>query len=237
VPATVETALRGVVLFRELTDDELAVLARQATVRRHDRQTIIFSQGDPGDGLYLLLDGHVGISRQNVDGNELLLSVHERGEYFGELALFDSEPRSATAVAIDDCTLLFLSKAGFRAFLSDHPAALFTCLEVLTRRLRQLTDLADEIALLDIRSRLARRLLRLATQGIVASGDAGSGRAAGEFRVTQQQLASMLGATRESVNKHLNALVDAGIIRMERGRIRILDLARLRAASEGLPAR
>jgi CRP-like cAMP-binding protein len=179
-------------------------------------------------------EGHVGISRQNPDGDELMLAVYEPGEYFGELALFDEQPRSASAVAIDDTTLLFLSRAAFREFLESHPSAVFTLLEGTARLLRRLTDLADEIALLDVRSRLARRLLRLADQGVVETGEGPRRRMQSSFRITQQQLANMTGATRESVNKHLNSFVDDGIIRLERGHIRILDPDRLEAASEGL---
>lgn len=234
VSTRVDTALRKVSLFRDLSDNELHVLTGQAILRHFSRHEVIFSQGDPGDGLYLVLDGHVGITRQNPDGDELLLSVHEHEEYFGELALFDRQPRSATATAVDECTLLFLPKVGFRALLDQHPQAVYTCLEVIVGRLRKLTDLADEIALLDIRTRLARRLLRLATEGVVEMGEGHSPSSPGDYRITQQELASMLGATRESVNKHLSSFVDAGVIRLDRGHICILDHARLKAASQEL---
>jgi CRP-like cAMP-binding protein len=222
-------ALRQVMLFRELPEAELEVLAGQVVLRPYGRNEIIFSQGDAGDGLYCVAGGHVGISRTSADGAELLLSVHEPGEHFGELALFDGEPRSATATAVDDCTLLFLSRSAFRAFLESHPSALFTCLMVIVRQLRRLTDLADEIALLDVRSRLARRLLRLGQQRAAETGKPPRG----DFRITQQQLANMLGATRESVNKHLNCFVDEGLIKLDRGRIRILDVEGLERYSMG----
>ncbi len=233
VSATIRAALRDVALFNELSDEELAVLGSQVVERHFGRNEIIFSGGDPGDGLYIVTGGHVSISRQSEDGDELILAMHEPGEYFGDLALFDQEPRSASATAIDDCTVLFLSRAAFREFLRAHPSAVFTCLEVIVRQLRRLTDLADEIALLDVRSRLARRLLRLAEQGVVDIGDSAKHGAASSFRITQQQLASMTGATRESINKHLNSFADEGIIRIEHGRIRIFDEQRLRRYSTG----
>jgi CRP-like cAMP-binding protein len=231
---TVRAALRDVALFSELSEEELAVLAEQVVEGHYGRNEIIFSEGDVGDGLYIVTDGHVSISRQGEDGDELILSVNEAGEYFGDLALFDSEPRSASASAIDDCTLLFLSRSAFREFLRLHPSAVFTCLEVIVRRLRSLTDLADEIALLDVRSRLARRLLRLAEQGVVATGEGAEPGAGSSLRITQQQLASMTGATRESINKHLNSFADEGVIRLEHGRIRIFDVQRLKRYSAGL---
>lgn len=231
VREAVRNVLREVELFRPLDEEELAALSRQAVQRHIHRNELIFSQGDSGDGLYVIINGHVSIGRQNAEGEELILNILGPDEYFGELALFDDEPRSAGATAIEDSTVLFLSRAAFRRFMEAHPAALFTCLAVIVRQIRRLTDLADEIALLDVRSRLAKRLLHLAEQGMVQSNPAGD---QASLRITQQQLANMLGATRESVNKHLNSLVDAGIIRLERGRIHILDRARLEDCGEGL---
>jgi CRP-like cAMP-binding protein len=221
-----------VALFRDLPEPELQTLSQQVVHKHYARNEIIFSQGDAGDGLYIVDSGHVSISRQNPDGDELIFGVYEPGEYFGELALFDTEPRSATAIAIDDCAVLFLGRSTFRSFIQAHPAALLTCLEVIVAQLRRCTDIADEIALLDVRTRLARRLLRLAQQGIVETQ--GGEKPDASFRITQQHLANMMGATRESVNKHLNSLVDEGLVRLERGHILILDMDRLEEFSAGL---
>lgn len=229
---TVYGVLHDVVLFRDLGPDELEVLSQQVVRRRYGRNEIIFSQGDPGDGLYVVIEGHVSISRQNPGGDELIYGLYEPGEYFGELALFDGEPRSATAIAIESSSALFLSRAAFRSFIAAHPAALMTSLEVLVGMVRRCTDLADEVALLDVRSRLARRLLRLSRDGVVETGE---GEPHSDFHITQQQLANMMGATRESVNKHLNAFVDERILRLERGRIQLLDPARLEEIGIGLP--
>src|SRR5207248_9610951 len=123
---------------------------------------------------------------------------------FGELAMCDQAPRSAGATALEDCVPLFLPRDAFRAFLEAHPAALWTCLEVIVGQLRRLTAVADDIALLDLRGRLARCLLRLADQGAIAgAGPMGQERRERAARITQQHLANMLGATRERVNKQL----------------------------------
>lgn len=233
VTEAVDNALREVSLLRDLAPDELNTLAHQVIRRDFGRNELIFSQGDRGDGLYFVASGHVSISRQNPNGDELILAMYVPGEYFGELALFDDEPRSASATAIDDCGVFFLSRSAFRSFLGTHPAALLSCLEVIVGHLRRCTDLADEIALLDVRSRLARRLLRLAQQGVVEGERTIPGSTA-SYRITQQQLANMMGATRESVNKHLNAFVNEGIIRLERGHIHILDEKQLEACSIGM---
>src|SRR5947209_13118411 len=107
------TALREVALFRELSSPELATLAGQFVRRRYGRNELIFCQGDPGDGLYIIATGNVGIGRQGTTGNELILTVLEPGDYFGELALFDGQPRSATATAVTDASLLFLPRTAF----------------------------------------------------------------------------------------------------------------------------
>jgi CRP/FNR family transcriptional regulator, cyclic AMP receptor protein len=229
---TAGAALRDVALFRDLSDQEIDVLSRHVSRRHFGRDEMIFCQGDPGDGLYIVERGHAMISRQNPDGDELIFGLCEPGEYFGDLALFDEEPRSAGATALEDSSILFLSRGAFRQFVESHPQAVLTCLAVIVARLRRCTDIADEIALLDIRSRLARRLLRLAREGVIDSEDAPAH--AGSFRITQQQLASMLGATRESVNKHLNVFVAQGIVRLERGHIHLLDVQRLENFSLGL---
>jgi CRP/FNR family transcriptional regulator len=222
--------LRAVSLFRDLPDPELELLADSFLRRRYGRNELIFSQGDAGDGLYIIVEGQVSIGREGPAGNELIITMLEPGEYFGELALFDGEPRSASAIAATDASLLFLPRTAFRAFLEAHPGAVLTCLSVVVQQLRHCTDLVDELALLDIRSRVATRLLRLQEQA-----GSGNGRYEQEtFNITQQQLANMTGATRESINKHLNALVDEGIIRVERGHITILDRVRLEEFSEGM---
>jgi CRP-like cAMP-binding protein len=216
ITGEISSVLRDVALFRTLPEAELAVLARQVVHRHFGRNELIFSQGDRGDGLYIVADGHVRISRENANGDEVIITLHEPGEYFGELALFDEEPRSASATAEGTTSVLFLARSVFREFLEQHPAALFACLQVVVRQLRRCTDLVDELALMDVRSRLARRLLSLENGGMLGSAD-------NSFRLTQQHLAQMTGATRESVNKHLNALVDEGVVQLWRGRIRILD--------------
>src|SRR5947209_3551925 len=93
-PQAAVAALQDVALFRQLSGEELTVLAGQVVERSYGRNELIFSQGEPGDGLYIVRQGHVSISRQNPDGDELILALYEAGEYFGELALFDFEPRS-----------------------------------------------------------------------------------------------------------------------------------------------
>lgn len=160
-------ALRGVSLFSGLPEADLEELARQVVRRRVARNEVVFIQGDAGNGLYVVAEGHIGIVRQSAEGDELLLALCERGEYFGELALIDGAPRSAAAMAVDDSVLFFLPRRAFRAVLDAHPAAVWRCLEVVVGQLRRLTEVADDIALVDVRQRLAHRLVGLADRGLV----------------------------------------------------------------------
>ncbi|MGH2442919.1 MAG: cyclic nucleotide-binding domain-containing protein, partial [Chloroflexota bacterium] len=112
---TLSNALREVALFRDISPAEMESLARKIATRTFGRNQIIFSQGDPADGLYIIVHGYASISRQNPGGDELIYEVCGPGEYFGELALFDGAPRSAGATAIEECSVLFLSRPDFRA--------------------------------------------------------------------------------------------------------------------------
>lgn len=221
-----QSALAMIGLFGQLSADELDELTHQMQRQEFTRGQLIFSQGDPGDGLYILTRGRVAISRRGPDGDELILALCGPGDHFGELALFDDEPRSAGAAAVERSSILFLGRAAFRAFLETHPAAVLVCLESIVQQFRRCTDLVDEIALLDVRGRLASRLLKLGEQA-VSRGTASDG----QFRITQQQLASMIGTTRESVNKHLGAFIDEGTISLDSGGIHILNAAALRKQS------
>lgn len=222
---TIASAIRSVAPFRCLSDDDLDVLTRATVRRTYRRNQLIFSQGDPGDGLYVIESGRASIARIGPTGAEMILTLEEPGDYFGELALFDDEPRSAGATAVGDSVFLFLSRGAFQRFLDENTDAVRICLQMVVRQLRRCTDLVDELALLDVRSRLARRLLYLSGGSSLVGGEG--------MRITQQQLAGMTGTTRESINKHLNGLVDAGIIRLEHGHIAILDREALEDCSLG----
>lgn len=215
-PGTVQWALRHVAIFRDVPEAERAFLADAMQPRHYGRNEVIFPRGVAGDGLYIIMEGQISISREGMGGDEIILTMEDPGEYFGELSLFDNEPRSATATSLTSSSLLFLGRPAFQSFLATHPAAVLACLHIVVRMLRRCTDLVDELALLDVRSRLAHRLLYLADHAGTAT-----------VRITQQQLAGMAGTTRESINKHLSALVDDQVIRLDRGSVQILDANRL----------
>jgi len=227
-PDTLRAALESVPLFRDLEPDELALVLSSVRTRRYRRGEVIFHQGDPGDALHIILNGRVKISSPSETGVEAILATLRPGEFFGSLALLDGAPRSASATAVEATETLILPRERFRQLVNDVPAIRDHVLAELAHELRRLTNHVEELHFLDIAGRLAARLARLAEeQGLPAHG--------GEIRldgpITQGELAAMVGSTRQSVNKLLGFFVDDGLIRMDRDKIVIQDLAALQRAA------
>jgi CRP-like cAMP-binding protein len=215
MPAIEAAALNRVSLFTELSPDELSGLAARLRERRFPKGQIIFAQGDPGNTLYLIANGRVKIVLGSNEGKELVISVLGPGDFFGELALLDGEPRSADAVTMDACDLWLLARDDFLQFLEERPRVAVRLLAVLSRHLRRTNARAQDVAFLDVPARLARSLLELAN-GVEP------------FKVTQSELAGMVGTTRESVNKWLGYFADHGLIRLQRGSVTIVKPEALR---------
>ena len=220
-PDDIASCLRDTELFESLDADALAALVRGAKPRAFERGAIVFVQGDPGDALYVVLGGRVKISVESPDGDSMLLATLGRADTFGELALIDGEPRSATAEALDRAELLSISRQSFRAAYERHPQLASTLLEILGRLVRRVTGQAADLALLDLEGRVARLLLRLA--------DAAGSSAELDFGLTQSELASMVGGSRQSVNQILHSLERGGYIAIEGRRLTILRDRELRA--------
>jgi CRP/FNR family cyclic AMP-dependent transcriptional regulator len=222
--ASLADHLARVGLFGELTRGELAELATCVRTRRYPKGRIIFGEGDPGSHLYLIADGRVSVGTNSPDGRFLELHSFGPGEVFGELALLDGEPRSADAVALEPCELLLLSRTDFLRFLNTHPKVAIRLLAVLSRHLRRTNQQAAQIAFLPVSVRLAQVLLNLAE----SQGSSPGGGDPRTFRVTQAELATQIGATRESVNRGLSDFEEQGLIRCQRGQVTVLRSAGLR---------
>lgn len=192
-------ALRGVPFFAALSHDEVIELAERLVVRRFSAGQIVFHLGDPGGLLYIITSGKVKISHSNLDGQEALLAILGKGDFFGELALLDDSPRSATAEAIEPTETLTLHRTEFMNFIENHPAFSRHVLYVLAKRIRHMNSQISDIFFLDLPGRLARTLLNLADQHGYESED---GLEIG-LSLTQTDLAEMTGATRVSINKAL----------------------------------
>jgi CRP-like cAMP-binding protein len=231
---TIETAfaieaLRRCALFARVDDESLDVCVASLRVRRFRRGETIFHQGDPGDTLFIVESGSVKIVLPSPEGEEgAIIASLGRGDFFGELALLDGAPHSATAVALEPSEALVLRREAFDLLIDTQPALRRALFAGLAAELRRLTGHVEELHFLDLPGRLASRLVRLAhEQQPEATGEVHL-----SWPYTQSDLASMIGGTRQTVNRLLNDLVDRGLVRFEKDSLVIPDLERLRRAAE-----
>ncbi|MBV9328530.1 MAG: Crp/Fnr family transcriptional regulator [Chloroflexi bacterium] len=211
-------------LFADLSSAELIGLAALMRPRAYARDEVIYLRGDPGTAFYVIASGRVKIALTSPEGKELILRRLGPGDFHGELALLDDEPRSADAVATEPSTLLVLQRDAFRQFLGEHPTVATKLLATVSNYLRRNAELIQDATFLDVPARLARILLEL------AGGTDGSLPPAGAVipdRMKQSELASLVGATRESINKWLGSFERQGLIRYEKGQITLVKPAGL----------
>ncbi|MSR84508.1 MAG: Crp/Fnr family transcriptional regulator [Candidatus Latescibacteria bacterium] len=210
--------LRQVSLFRRLDETQLQVLASLVVERSFAKGELIILAEAEGDALFVIEQGQVKVGLIHEDGREVILSFLGPGEVFGELALLDNKPRSATVTATAPTSLLVLYRADFLRLLLGTPQIAVSLLEELAERLRRTDQQLEGLALFNVASRLAKTLLRLALErGVeVAEGYAL------EVPPTHQQLANMTGSTRETVSRVLKQLESQGYIARHEGQILIL---------------
>jgi CRP/FNR family transcriptional regulator len=218
-----DDVLAGVPLFAALDADNAELLANALTTRAVIRGHVVFSEGDPGDRLFIVLDGKVKISRAAADGRENLLAVLGPGEMFGELSLFDPGPRTATATAVTDCTLTSLDHDDLRPLLNDQPAVAVQLLQALAQRLRRTNEAMADLVFSDVPGRVAKALLDLAERFGDEEGDGVRVR----HDLTQEELAQLVGASRETVNKALSEFANRNWLRLEGRSVLLLDRERL----------
>jgi CRP-like cAMP-binding protein len=203
-------SLRQCALFHVADDAALAQLAGRLRQRRFRRNEVIFHQGDPGDSLHIVDDGSVKITLPSPEGEEAIIATLRQGGFFGELALLDGAPRSATAVALEPTTTLALPRDAFMELLDQDQGLRDALLAGLAHELRRLTGHVEELHFLDLAGRLAMRLSRLARDADPTSDEVRL-----DWPYTQSDLASMIGGTRQSVNKLLSELVAEGLVVLE----------------------
>ncbi|MDQ1368900.1 MAG: family transcriptional regulator, cyclic receptor protein [Acidimicrobiaceae bacterium] len=203
-------------LFGFLEADELTRIVADAHTVHLSRNEVLFDQGEPAEALYGVLAGRVAITLQSPDGRESVLALMEAGDLFGDMPLFDGGARSAQARALETSDLLYIPYPAVRAVLEQRPALLWTVVATLSRRLRS-TDaaLADSV-FLDVTGRTAKRLLELA-------GDSDTF----ALPITQEELAGLVGASRERVNKAISAFIRLGWLDQVDRHYRIADRAQL----------
>jgi len=229
--ASHEEVLRRVWLFSSLQPGEIAQLGRVALVRRYaPRETVVNQDDDSGD-LFAVLSGRLKVTWSDAEGGEVLLSILQTGDVFGEIALLDERPRSATVAAMEACELLVVERRGFRALLGSVPSLAQNLLQMMARRMRDLSNRTQNMSVLNAESRLAKVILQLAERFGKEEPDGGI---LLTLKLSQQELANMVGASRELVNRYLRAWEEQGIIELAQGRIVIRDVAALTAISESL---
>ncbi len=216
--------LKRVALFDGLSDDALAPLAEHLRRRTFRHGTMIFHKDQAGDALYIVESGRVRIFLPKESGEELWVEFAGPGDVFGELALLDGRPRSASAEVVEDTILHTISREEFGRYVTATPQFAMGLIELLGNRLRHLTEYAESLAFLDVHARLARVLLEMADRyGVRKDGSIEI-----DLDITQADLATMVGATRERVNRALSSFREQGAIELRGKKITLLDPGRLR---------
>ncbi len=206
-----KSLLNNVALFSGLGDSELALLEQHATIRTYPKNTIVINEGDDANALFVVLSGQVKVFLSNAEGKEIIINMQGPGEYFGELALLDSRQRSASVMTTEKAKLAFLSKTDFQRVLAEHSEIALNLIRALTGRVRILSENVKNLALLDVYGRVAKTLL-----GMAKSQD---GQLIVEQRLTQQEIANRVGASREMVARIMKDLVQGGYITVTRNQI------------------
>src|SRR4030042_1675161 len=219
--------LSQIPIFASLGDEDRRCLAEHIGRQSFRKGSTLFRRGEAGNALYIIIRGQIRIFASTRQGNEITLARLGAGEFFGEMALLDGQPRSANAEAAEDTELHVLDRDNFFSFLMHKESALRALLHALSRRLRRTDDLLTEACFLQISHRLARKLVELSETVAAEEGPSDSY----NIRATQQELAGMIGATRESVNKEIKALRRKGLVQTSRNRITVRDLERLKRRS------
>jgi CRP-like cAMP-binding protein len=221
-------ALATIPFFAGLEPAALERLAAGMRSRRFRRGEVIFHIGDPGDALFVIVEGEVKISLPSETGEEAILATLRSGDVFGELALLDGAPRSASASALIATETVVLPRDKFRELIATEAGVRDALLASIAGELRRLTTHVEELHFLDITGRLAARLVRLSQEGGTPLADGGIRL---RTNLTQGDLAAMVGCTRQSVNKLLGQFTDDHLIRLDREGIVITDLDGLTATS------
>ena len=224
-----DDVLRNAPLFSALDEEAAAALRATMIEVSVDKGATVFSEGEPGDRMYVVLDGKVKLGVTSSDGRENLLGVQGPGEMFGELSLFDPGPRTATATALTDCVVLGLGHTDLRAWLTGRPEVAEALLQALAQRLRRTEDAMADLVFSDVPGRVAKALLELG--GKFGESDGPGDGVHVTHDLTQEELAQLVGASRETVNKALADFASRGWIQLESRSVVLLDVDRLERRS------
>lgn len=211
--------LRRVPIFGGLNESSLERVASIMIEKSYSRKSIVFHEGDHGDSLYIIKLGRIKIAKVAIDGREKTLTILQAGDFFGEMAIFDNLPRSATAEAIDpDVRLFGLNKKDFERLIHDNPSIALRIMKDLTCRIRQINQQVEDLAFKDVHGRVSSTLFQL-----LETEEKITGRNLTRLRMTHQDLANMVGSSRETVTRALNRLQTEGVIAISHQQIEIID--------------
>lgn len=208
-------------LLGKLSSSEIDTLLRYSRVERYPAGEEIFAKGSPGNSLMIVLRGRVRISSISLTGKEIVLNIIDAGEIVGEIALLDGGERSGDAVAMTDCELLVLNRRDFMPFIENRADICLMLIKILCQRLRQTSEQVEDLQFRHLESRIAKALLHLSERSGQPVVD---GRVL-ELHMSQSELSHIVGSSRESVNKQLQAWQKAGFIDLAKGSIVIRDPA------------
>lgn len=203
--------LKNIALFSRLDEAQHDTLATRLKSVVFKRNQVIFLKNDPGEALYLIESGRVKISILNSEGKDLIINIYGAGEVFGEMSVFDGLPRSAAATALTSVEAWSLSRMAFQQLLAEVPGLAASVINLLSRRLRFTTEQTEMLGLLGAYERVSLKLLQL------IPSEAANGPYT--INLSQQELAAMLGLSREWLNKVLKSFADQGLVKVEWGKI------------------
>jgi CRP-like cAMP-binding protein len=218
-----EDVLARAGLFQGVDPEAAEALAKDLEIIEVRKGDVVFTEGEPGDSLYIVLSGKVKLGRRAADGRQNLIAIMGPSDMVGELSLFDPGPRTATGTAVTDLRLARLRKAALRPWLTNRPEIAEQLLRVLGRRLRRTNDALADLIFTDVPGRVAKNLLQMA--GRFGTRDGGVLRVTHDL--TQEELAQLVGASRETVNKALADFASRGWLRLDGKSVIILDPERL----------
>ncbi len=222
--------LRNIPIFAELTDAQLAEIHAKTAERLYHKETTIFLEGDPGVGFHYVQTGRVKIVKTSDDGREHIINMLGPGELFAEVLLFNTAPYPATAVAVEDSCIGVIRNSELEKLVMQNNALALQLIRELSRRLLFAQEKIKKLALSDVKTRTAAVLLKLIEQ---QGTEHPQGGVAVSLDFSRQDLAALVGTTRETVTRVLSALKKEQIIEIDGHRITILDLEALEIAGEG----
>lgn len=220
----IETLLRKTALFASLTENETQALAGKVSMKHLQRGELLFGEGDPCKGLYIVVSGKIRIFKLSVAGREQVLAIEGPGSSFAELPVFDGGSYPAAASASEDAELLFISRKDFQNFCREHPDVALKVIAVVGTRLRRLVGIIEELSFTTVRQRLIALILQLAGAGGTPSKDG----IRLELTRSHQDFAAEIGTVRELISRNLSRLQAEGFLEVEGRKLVVKDLAGLK---------